>query len=232
MGKAYKPPSETYRRERFVAVHAIERFRERIAGTDLVHRDDRDVGNALDQAVAWATNQGRAEAINDKGVPATLVDVGGYVPQKEDSGLFAVVKTHGNPQPGDPRTEIIVTVMTAEQVEVMRRTRWRGPDPSKLFNPALAGLKDLDLDLSKSSSKKTASPSSRRDSDRKLGVLVSYCRHLSGRSQIHYEEYGADDARKRLAELASDSEVIENSIRLWIERPVTIKREVKVEVDL
>jgi hypothetical protein len=224
VGKAYKPPAANYKRERIITAHAVQRLRERIADSDLNSRDDRSVGNALDQAIVWAKAAGSDESIMDRGVLATLVDITEYVPLGKggDDGLFAIIKLDSH---SSARLHTVVTVLTTEQVAQQRETRWRqGPDPSSPFS------KLASFPLKPKQAPAATAPTVRRKSD---VVLISYRRHEGGeRYDRNFDEYSAADAPDRIAALLNDPDVADGTIRLWVEKPFAFKREVKVELDL
>jgi hypothetical protein len=237
---AFKPPLSTYARNYYVGRHAIERFRERIVGTELHARPDTDLGNALDCAVVWAIAEGRVERVKDRGGPASIVTID----TESDEPLYAVIKKNTEYGRSTYR-DAIVTVMTREQVETMREHRWgdastRPPRREREpFNPALAALKDVKIAPAKAEEaapmkQPTASPpppTERRNTD-EVRVLVSYRQGTHANVRTQYEEYAPAAARQRVAELIDMPNVVADSIRLWVERPMTIKREVKVEVEL
>jgi hypothetical protein len=252
VGKAYKPPTATYDRQRFVGDHSIQRFRERIVGTELDSRPHTDVGNALDRAVAWAIDGGKTEPITDKGEPATLVEITDHVPtppKADDPRLYVVVKNNSFRR--SRFSEAVVTVLTHVQVEKLRRSRWKegGGDPFSGAdgNPAFAGLAGMRRELP-AAGKSTASANVqesgrpvvtilRRTSDAPSPkvetsdtVLITWKRHSN--PTMHCAEYVTSEAKGAITRLADDEDVVADSIRVWVEKPLKIKRETKVELDL
>jgi hypothetical protein len=141
MGKAHQAPKRTYTRKRYISRHAIERMRERLTGTDVIHRPEQDLGNWLDRAVEDAIRGGNVTTVverhNDE--EAQLVEIDAHE-LKAGKKLYAVVKPDLRQAGFD---DAIVTVLSESMVTRYRSTRWKIPD--RINSPFRALSDDANL---------------------------------------------------------------------------------------
>ncbi len=198
-----KPRSKRYR---FVSGHAIERLRERIItlGTHQ-HRLDIDLEQWLDAAVENAIRRGDVKTIMDRGHPARVVDI----TLDLDAPAFALIKT--NTHKSAEFAEVVMTVMDGEMVEQLEKGRWRDDK----FRPLAEGL-----------AKVTLAPPEPAEPVLHEEFLISYV----GSDGLAHELVPRTRLKTMLVELALESGVEEETIRVWREVPSTVKVSVEVEL--
>jgi hypothetical protein len=111
---------KTYERKRYVSIHVVEMLRTRTdLRVDFMSASDEDVGNQIDQYVQQAIAAGRFQDVNDRGVPARVVDL------REELGAEASALIKTNDEPGSQWYEAIVTLLPPDAVaRYMSNGRW------------------------------------------------------------------------------------------------------------
>jgi hypothetical protein len=121
MGKAHNAPMSAKGRRFAIADHALDRLRERVAGTDLSYRDDEDLRHWLSQ-LCWERALLPVDTGPGGGDNTSLVDL-------RDSlagNVWAVIRPNVFRGARAPQTLAIVTLLTGEMVDENFATgRWR-----------------------------------------------------------------------------------------------------------
>jgi hypothetical protein len=239
MGKAWQAPMDSYKRNRYIAEHAILRLRERLeksrAGTkEIAHRDDEDLANLIDTAVQESMDNHMFEQIVDDGDPATLVDIS----EKLQDALYAVVKR--NSHSGKQHAEAVVTLLTKVMVDKHRRNgKWGNPVPADMLGssptsaatvrlPVPAVTTSLGDKLAAAVIKPAPAVAPIYPKQKSVETrLVSYV-PVEGNTTV-YCEYTKDSVAERVGELMEHPNVRRDTIQVW--KPVAKKTRVVVELE-
>jgi hypothetical protein len=139
MAKAHAAPPRTGRTRRGITNHALTRLRER--SESACHMSDEVARRALDDVLRRAIDDGAGtieEVIDERGQPATIVDLGGSTDGLLIAGnVFALLKEDQQ----EPGRQLCITILGPGMADRIRReTKEAAPADGAPFNPALASL--------------------------------------------------------------------------------------------
>lgn len=227
MSQAHRAPMD-YQRRVVVTAHSVERLRERVVGTELASRSDRDLGNLIDANVARCMNEKVYEEwyerTEDRGVQHTYAVELDEIASTEP--LTAVVRPNDR---GGP-THVVLTLLTEGMVtRNVTSGRWAkdesgglAPGSKELTHSpmaaALAGVEPAPVQ----------SPGSFAGPDRTIEpepeVIVSW----SERGEEEYRRVVTVGLAELVNELVSDRAADPKTIRIW--EPSAKKVAIKVEI--
>ncbi len=214
MGHAHKSPGNGHRYRYFITDHAVERLRER-STKDIVHLDHRDACRWLDTMVSNAIDANQYDRGLDEGEPCKIAVI------HDSSGTFyALVKP--NHRADARRTEAVVTVLTAEQVQAgMAIDKWEiNGTRKRLQAKAFADLGTMDIPLAERPSGPPPGEEEPPAHKPVQTVLISFRLASQGApGERKTEEYPADEAPRRIQELLAMAGVDSRTIRVWKQVP-------------
>jgi hypothetical protein len=126
---------------RYVSRHAVEVLRDRSEAAG--YMEDNVLRRALDDAVVSAMATGDTHSVVDnEGAEATLCHLTNHLDGMLIRGkIYALVKENGR---DSDKRDAVVTVLTENPAKKMIE---RAKDKSEPFNPALAALKEVNLEV-------------------------------------------------------------------------------------
>jgi hypothetical protein len=222
MSMADRGTGHHYRYTRYVAPHAVLRFRERIAeaASAFAAYQDRELAKVLDEMVVAAIKQGHEEPIVDRGDKARLINIGNL--DECPTLLYVLVKANRRSDP----PEAIVSVLTPPMVQRLRTKAWDGPK----LNTPFEVLRDFNLSptaeaIAKGAEAHAVVERSIRNQSRPAFLITYWWDRTKRKDQKEIVSDGTE--RERVRDLIEEGA---QDVRLWQEVLFTTETKTVTEV--
>ena len=202
----------------YVSHHAVERLRQRLTGSKLVMKTDAELRKLINEAIQHGTVEQAFDPVVKEDFSICKM------PQFTDHlGGVAVAVLRKNNRKGAAPVAVATIMPESYADKKFAVGEWKRKN-----GVPMNGIKGLEnVRLADEDPKPDPVPDA--DADKPLTVLLTWL-YTDSTRRAGLVEYGYDAVTTPIKVMLDNPDIVSDSIRVWREIPLSIKREVKVEI--